>query len=58
MWTTDADGRCRYFGALQPTAAERVLLSAHAEIHWLAIRTSQNLRAIMVKDRANAEAIQ
>jgi hypothetical protein len=57
MWTTDPDGTRRYFGARQPSPTESVILSMYAQIHWLAIRTKQDLAAVLRKDRANAAAV-
>lgn len=35
-----------YYGTKRPDAFEKILLEAHARIHWLAIETQSNLRAI------------
>jgi hypothetical protein len=54
MWNDD---RTMYCGTPQPDAFERALLWAHGEIHWLKVRTDQNLKRIAQMDRARASNV-
>lgn len=50
IWSAD---RTMYYGTRLPDAFDRALLYAHAELHWLGIRTAQNIKHIFRKDREN-----
>ncbi len=43
-----------YCGTKQPGPIDRVLLQAHARLHWLRIETMQNIHAIAQRDEKNA----
>jgi hypothetical protein len=48
MWNAD---RSMYYGTKEPDVFESILLEAHAKIHWLRIRTAQNLRSTYNSDK-------
>lgn len=43
MWNAD---RTKYFGTKVPSPTERVMLDCFCNLHWLKVRTLQNLKRI------------